>query len=262
MKRHFFVLAVFITLSLIVLTSCNEVNDPSKKLNLRSMTLSGTNSLDGDTNEVSAILYHSAGLFYNSPYGPIEMSDLTTYFTDGYSFVNPSSVYAEQNPLQRIDNFNGQYGGTVDLNSLAYDYFTWQINGYLGSNISLNQKFANPLLFTNFNWGDTISLAQGRTLNYSGYQSNSTIYVNVQNDPTSNEIYRNDTTQYSTDGFSKFIPDNGSITITPQDLSVLMPGRYYLLMIDHDYYESEPYLGTYIGKYSKYHITTTFYLSN
>jgi hypothetical protein len=226
------------------------------------MTLSGTNSLDDDTNAVSAILYHSAGLFYNSPFGPIEMSDVTTYLTDGYQFVNPTSIFVEQNQLVRIDNLNGQYGGIVSLNNLPYDYFTWQINGYLGSSITLNQKFSNPILFTNFNWGDTISQSLGKTLNYNGSQPNSTLFLNVQNDPGSNEIYRNDTTLYMTEGFSKFLPDNGVFTITPQDLSILMPGRYYMLMIDHDYYESEPYQGTYIGKYSKYHITTTFFLSN
>lgn len=251
-----------ICLSLII-ASCNDSNNPSKtqKVDLKSLVTSQSGQLDDNQTEIVALMYHNAGNFSASPEGSVELSDLTTYFTNGFSFVNPGSVKVNNAPLSLIENHTGQYSGTVDLSSCASGDFNWSIENYLGSNANFSQNFALPIVLNNFEWGDTISKSTGITISYTGAHNTDVSFLNIQNDYVSNKYFRNDTTEYETNGVMKNQADNGSLVINSGDLSDLMPGRYYSISLSHEKYFVEPYQTSFIGKFSRYYVSTVFFLS-
>lgn len=240
---------LFVFITLLLVTGCENPLDTDA-------------FLDKENPNIIAVLHHYSNTTHLDINNVRQDSYMAAYFTNGSNFVSPMAVILDSNYLPLMVESGGQYGDIVDIWNLESGTINWKIIGYLGANLDFNQKFATPMDYVNFKWGDTISKSKGLTISYKGFQNSGDLSFSIQNAPYTNEFYLNDTTDYQINDIFRSVPDNGKISILPIDLTNLKSNRYYSFTIDHEVSEVENFNGKSILKRSINYLTLDFYLSD
>lgn len=185
------------------------------------------------------------------------------YITDGYDFVNVSSIFANNYPCANMDDtLTGQYMGLVKPFPPGPPYLiNWEINGWIGQNYEGTQIITNKLDFINIHYLDTISASNNLNILYSGASNDSgTISLDISPAGLENFHFFNITENPLNSEFEVNAPDNGNIIIPSSAFLAFEKNRYYSISLTNTSAYDEIYNGHKILKKSIYTVATTIYL--
>lgn len=243
-----------------IITSCDDapvkVSDKEKLKELLGVMLSSLEDVD-------MVLYTTSGL-QKSIYNDVPDSNKVTvfaYITDGYDFVNPSTVVANNEPLENMDNYYGQFIGSVAPFPTGPTYnISWNISGWAGINYNGIQTISNPMDYITPVYLDTIYSTQGLSITYTGAANVDSVSVSIVPAGSENFVLLGLTNSPSVNTYNLTFPDNGSIWISANVLSNLPKDLYYEIHLTNYKVSEETYMGRNILKHSLFSSSTCFYL--
>lgn len=248
--------AVFVFICFI--TSCDESPVNADKQTLKDLFGTMISSED----DVDMVLFTKSGI-NKTIYLDIPDSNMVTvfaYITDGYDFVNPSSVVANNEKLENMDNYEGQFMGLVNPFPAASPYnISWNINGWKGMNYNGIQEISNPMDYITPLYLDTVSSAQGFSITYTGAANVDSVSVSIV--PAAENFAILGMTSFPSVGvYHLAFPDKGSIWIPASILSTFPNEIYYEIHLTNYKSSSETFKGRNILKHSLFSASTCFYL--
>lgn len=251
------IVALIIVIFLVMSCEKTEITDNPKDNLLMSLLLSDE--------PAEMLLWTGAGKDYCQFYERPDSNSVYcfAYITDGYDFVNVSSIFANNSPCANMDDtLTGQYMGVVTpIPSGPLYVINWTINGWMGLNYVGTQIITNKLDFLNINYLDTVSSSNNLNILYSGASNDSeTISVYISPAGIENLHFFNITESPVNSEYEFYAPDNGNITIPNSIFSTFEKNRFYSICLSNSSFSSEIINNHYINKQSSYDVITTIYL--
>lgn len=244
---------------LLVTISCADEspmhpNKSNKGINLKDYGIQAADTVQ------ALLIFHRSAEVEDSSTNLYKSANVQAFVFNDDSLVDVSSLTVNGDSLVRISE--GCYvDNTPTVPSGSTPTLTWAINGYRGGDFSHTFDMEPSIVITNLVHRDSITMAAGKTITYTG-ASGGDLYANVIYDRAYTElIYAADSNELNGVGqISKIVADNGSLYLSPADLSVLTPHRVYELRIMHSRFTTQPYAGTKIGQSTAAGYTIRFVL--
>lgn len=178
MKKSFYLCLTFVLF--VALSSCDKA--PTTMDNKNPLkNLLGSLLLDEDD---AQMVFYTTSTIDKSQFHLREDSNAVyvyAYITDGFDFINPSSVMANNISLFNMDGYEGQFMELVEPFPVGPPHqIHWNIIGWSGINYQGIQEISNPLDFITPNYLDTVSATMGLTISYTGAAFSDSIRVSIR----------------------------------------------------------------------------------
>lgn len=255
-KMHYYGIILTAT---IILYSC----DNSSVIDGKNPLSDIAKSLSLQNDSCDAVLYAIGSYDYMNPSN--NNVYVSAYLTDGYNFVDPTFISANNSLLVNMDEDDpavGQLHGIFEPFPQTQPYvISWVINGWAGYNYFGEQILANPMLFTSLNYLDTISASNGLNISYTGAEMTGYVDIRITHAIGENDIFLgNYPVGYKS--ISLRTVDDGSVSISSTDIANLPKNYYYEIILSHSKSSTETISNRKLLKHSDYITSTCIYLIN
>ncbi|MCX7736412.1 MAG: hypothetical protein N2319_06830 [Candidatus Kapabacteria bacterium] len=251
-------LIIPVIIILLFFISCDEKSLNFVKRN-PLMGLLGLNDSTADMLLYTTSVYDYSRLTSNNDSNKV---NVFAYITDGFDFVDPTSVIASNVKLTNMNDYVGQYSGLVDPFPQGPPYnISWIISGWSGRNYEGTQTISNKLELVDSHYLDTISSSNDFNILYTGYANEDSISIRILPASGENFYFLGMTSSPSNSSVDFKALDNGNLIIPSSVLSNLPKNLYYTISICNYKRSSENYDGLIIYKYSLYNVATHIFLT-